>query len=98
MAFKSFQLQVAFRLLLVAITCYAITYVVHLHAYWITLGNLIFFLLLQLVFFFRFLTRWQRDLKIFASSVNHGDYAITYPQLEKNDPNYELYAMLNQVT
>jgi nitrogen fixation/metabolism regulation signal transduction histidine kinase len=97
MVFKSFQFQVAVRLVLIAITCYAISYVFQLNAYWFTLGNLSLFLVLQIIFFFRFLTKWQRDINVFASSVKHGDYTITFHALEKNDPNYELYDMLNNV-
>jgi two-component system nitrogen regulation sensor histidine kinase NtrY len=98
MVFKSFQSQVALRLVLIALTCYLITFVAQLHGYWITLGNLGLFLMLQLIFFFRFLTRWQRDLRAFANSVKHGDYTITYHLLKKEDPYYELHQMLNNVT
>jgi two-component system nitrogen regulation sensor histidine kinase NtrY len=98
MVFKSFQSQVALRLVLIALTCYAVAYVVQLSGYWVTLGNLGLFLLLQLIFFFRFLTRWQRDIRAFANSVKHGDYTITYHLLKKDDPHYELHQMLNNVT
>jgi nitrogen fixation/metabolism regulation signal transduction histidine kinase len=98
MVFKSFQFQVALRLVLIALTCYAVTYVAQLNGYWVTLGNLGLLLILQLILFFRFLTRWQRDLKAFVNSVNHGDYTITYNLLEKDHPYYALHQMLNNVT
>jgi nitrogen fixation/metabolism regulation signal transduction histidine kinase len=98
MVFKRFQIAVALRLALLVLNGYAITWVAGFNGYWFTLGNLIFFFLLQLILFFRFLTRWQRDLNVFASSVHHGDYTITFHLLDPRDGHYELYSMLNRIS
>jgi two-component system nitrogen regulation sensor histidine kinase NtrY len=98
MVFKRYQIQILIRLILIVLTCYGITYVLQLHAYWFTLWNLILFVVLQVYSLFRFLTRWQQDLRVFANSVKHGDYNITYHLLDKSDAHFELYDMLNNVT
>jgi two-component system nitrogen regulation sensor histidine kinase NtrY len=97
MVFKRYQFQIILRLVLIAITCYGIIFIYQQGAYWITLWNLVLFLILQIYSLFRYLSRWQRDLKVFADSVRHGDFSITYHLLDKRDEHYELYTMLNEV-
>jgi two-component system, NtrC family, nitrogen regulation sensor histidine kinase NtrY len=97
MVFKRYQFQIILRLLLITATCFGITYVWSLHKYYFTLVNLILFLVLQLYWLFRFLTKWQQDMKVFAASVKHGDYNITYNLADKNQEYFELYDVLNHV-
>jgi two-component system nitrogen regulation sensor histidine kinase NtrY len=98
MVFKSYQLQIILRLAVMAITCYGIAFVYQTGSYWVTFGNLVLFVLLQIYLLFRYLTRWQQNVSVFADSVRHGDYSITYNLLEKRDAYHELYEMLNNVS
>lgn len=98
MVFKSYQFQIIFRLVLIVVNCLGIVYIWQLQMYWVSFYNLVLLLVLQVYMLFRFLTRWQQDIKVFANSVRHGDYNVTYHLLEKNDPHYELYNMLNNVS
>jgi two-component system, NtrC family, nitrogen regulation sensor histidine kinase NtrY len=98
MVFRRYEFQVLLRLVLIVVSCLAVVYVWQLKAYYISLYNLIFLLALQVYLFFRYLTRWQQDVKLFASSVKHGDYNITYHLVSKHDPYHELYQMLNTIS
>jgi two-component system, NtrC family, nitrogen regulation sensor histidine kinase NtrY len=98
MGFNRYQFNILIRLILIVVNCYAITFVFALQAYYWTLINLVLLIVLQVFLLFRFLTRWQQDLRVFANSVKHGDYTITYNLVEKTDVHFELYEMLNAVT
>jgi two-component system, NtrC family, nitrogen regulation sensor histidine kinase NtrY len=98
MGFRSYQLQILLRLILLAANCYAITYVWLQGKFWFTFANLCFVLIIQIFLLFRYLTRWQKDLSLFTSSVRHGDFNITYNILDKNEPHFEMYQVLNEVS
>lgn len=98
MGFNNYRFAILLRLVLIIANCYGVTYLVQLGTYHWTLVNAMLLLVLQVFFLFRFLTRWQRDVSIFANSVKHGDYSITYNLIKKNDPHVELYGMLNNVS
>ena len=98
MVFKSYQFQILLRLILIVANCLAVLHVWQLGHYWISFYNLVALLILQTYLLFRYLTRWQQDVRIFANSVRHGDYNISYPAVDKRDPYFELYQMLNAVS
>jgi two-component system, NtrC family, nitrogen regulation sensor histidine kinase NtrY len=98
MVFRSYHIQIIFRLLLVVLNCFAIFYVWTLHQYWLTLYNLIGVLALQVYLFLRYLTKWQKDIEMFATSVTHGDFNISYNLIDKSDPHYKLYTTLNYLS
>lgn len=99
MVFRRYEFQVLLRLVLIVVNCLAVAYVwQQFHTYYISLYNLIFLLALQVYFLFRYLTRWQRDVNVFANSVKHGDYNITYHLVNKYDPYHELYQALNGIS
>jgi two-component system, NtrC family, nitrogen regulation sensor histidine kinase NtrY len=98
MVFKRYHFQILFRLLLIVANCLAVVYVWQLRQYWISFYNLIGLLILQVYLLFRYLTRWQQDVRIFANSVRHGDYNIRYHLVNKDDAHFELYQMLNSIS
>jgi two-component system, NtrC family, nitrogen regulation sensor histidine kinase NtrY len=98
MVFKRYQFQILFRLLLIVANCLGVIYVRQLQQYWISFFNLVALLILQVFLLFRYLTRWQQDVRVFANSVRHGDFNISYHLVDKNDAHYELYQMLNSIT
>lgn len=97
MGSNKYKLSILLRLALIVANCYGVTYLVQLGGYTWTLVNAILLVVLQIALLFRFLTRWQRDVAIFANSVKHGDYSMTYNLIDKHDPHVELYGMLNAV-
>jgi two-component system nitrogen regulation sensor histidine kinase NtrY len=98
MVFRSYHIQIVFRLVLVVLTCFGIFYVWTLHQYWLTLYNLIGILILQVYLFLRYLTKWQKDIEMFATSVTHGDFNISYNLIDESDPHYKLYTTLNYLS
>jgi two-component system, NtrC family, nitrogen regulation sensor histidine kinase NtrY len=98
MGFNRYKLSIFLRLVLMAINCYGIAYVAERGSFYWTLANLILLLLFQIYLFFQFLTKWQSDVNVFANAVKHGDYNITYHLLQTDDPHFELYQMLNNVS
>ncbi len=98
MVFKKYHLHIILRLLLIVANCFAVVYVWQLGMYWISFYNLVALLLLQVYLLFRYLSRWQENVRVFANSVRHGDYTITYHLVDKQDAFYELYEMLNAVS
>lgn len=98
MVFKNYQFQILLRLILIVANCLAVLYVWQLGQYWVLFYNLVAFLTIQTYLLFRYLTRWQQDVRIFANSVRHGDYNISYPTVDKRDPYFELYQMLNAIS
>ena len=98
MVFKTYQFQILFRLLLIVANCLGVIYVWQLQQYWISFFNLVALLVLQVFFLFRYLTRWQQDVRVFANSVRHGDFNISYHLVDKDSAHYELYQMLNSIT
>jgi two-component system, NtrC family, nitrogen regulation sensor histidine kinase NtrY len=98
MVFKAYHFQILLRLILIVANCFLIVYVWQLHQYWISFYNLLLFLIIQVYLLFRYLTRWQQDVKVFSNSVRHGDYNITYNLIDKTDPHYDLYTMLNSIS
>src|SRR4051812_7372108 len=98
MVFNKYQFQIILRLLLIVTNCFGILYVWQLQAYWMSFYNLILLLVFQIYLLFKYLTRWQNDVRIFANSVKHGDYNISYQLIDKRDAHYPLYEMLNNVS
>ncbi len=97
MVFKSYPFQILLRLLLIVLNCFGVLYVWQLQAYWLSFFNLLFLVVVQIYLLFRYLMRWQQDVRVFSNSVRHGDYTITYPLVDKHDPHFELYQMLNHI-
>jgi two-component system nitrogen regulation sensor histidine kinase NtrY len=83
---------------MIVLNCFAIFYIWTLHQYWLTLYNLVGVLALQIYLFLRYLTRWQKDIEMFATSVTHGDFNISYNLIDKSDPHYKLYTTLNYLS
>jgi nitrogen fixation/metabolism regulation signal transduction histidine kinase len=54
--------------------------------------------MLQVYLFLRYLTKWQKDIEMFATSVTHGDFNISYNLIDKSDPHYKLYTTLNYLS
>jgi two-component system, NtrC family, nitrogen regulation sensor histidine kinase NtrY len=98
MVFKSYQVQIIVRVLLIAVNCFGIAYLWTLNKYWFSFGNLIALLIIQLILLIRYLSKWQNDLKVFATSVQHGDFNISYNLIDPKDDHYEVYTMLNRIT
>jgi two-component system, NtrC family, nitrogen regulation sensor histidine kinase NtrY len=98
MVFKRYHFQILLRLLLIVGNCLAVIYVFQLNKYWITFYNLVALLGLQTYLLFRYLTRWQQDVRVFANSVRHGDFNVSYHLVDKDDAHFELYQMLNSVS
>jgi nitrogen fixation/metabolism regulation signal transduction histidine kinase len=97
MVFKQYHFQILFRLALIVANCLGVIYIWQLKDYWISFYNLGALLVLQVYLLFRYLTRWQQDVRVFANSVRHGDYNIGYHLVDKDDAHYELYQMLNSI-
>jgi nitrogen fixation/metabolism regulation signal transduction histidine kinase len=97
MVFKAYHYQILIRLVLLIATSAALVYSWQLTGYWFLRWNLLLLLLIQVYMFMRFITHWQRDLKVFAESVRHNDYSITFQRNNQKDAYSELYAMLNGV-
>jgi two-component system, NtrC family, nitrogen regulation sensor histidine kinase NtrY len=97
MAFNRYGVSVLIRVVLLVINCYAFAHVLRLGTFYWTLFNLGVLLIVQMVMLFRFLTRWQRDVQLFANAVKHGDYALNFPILNRSDSAYALYDLLNNV-
>ncbi len=98
MVFRSYHIQIIFRLILIIINSFVIFYVWTFQQYWLTFFNLIGLLIVQVYFFLRYLTKWQRDIDMFSTSVKHGDFNISYNLIEKTDPHYKLYNTLNYLS
>jgi two-component system nitrogen regulation sensor histidine kinase NtrY len=98
MVFRSYHIQIIFRLALIVLNCFGIFYIWTLHQYWLTLYNLIGLLAFQVYLFLRYLTKWQKDIEMFATSVTHGDFNISYNLIDKSDPHYKLYTTLNYLS
>ncbi|HEY0744912.1 MAG TPA: ATP-binding protein [Chryseosolibacter sp.] len=98
MVFKNYQVQILLRLILIVANCLAVLYVWQIGQYWILFFNLVGLLFLQTYLLFRYLTRWQQDVRIFSNSVRHGDYNVSYPMVDRQDPYFELYQMLNSIS
>jgi two-component system, NtrC family, nitrogen regulation sensor histidine kinase NtrY len=97
MGFNLYHFQVLLRLTLIIINVYVTVYVFFLQNYWVTFGNLIALIVLQTFLFFKYLTRWQRDLKVIENAVFHNDYAFQFHLIKKNHALYTLYNILNHV-
>ena len=98
MGFRKYNFQILIRLLLMIATVAALIWFLPRRGYLVVQLNLIALVILQGYLFFRFITKWQRDLSFFANAVNHDDYSISYRMIEKTDPYYALYEMLNNVS
>jgi two-component system, NtrC family, nitrogen regulation sensor histidine kinase NtrY len=98
MVSKKYYIQVLIRIIFIAATSYGCAYVWLLTNYWFTFVNLCAFVILQIVLLYRYLTRWQKDLYVFARSVQQGDFTISYNLLDPGDDHYEIYRTLNDVS
>ncbi|HYG04561.1 MAG TPA: ATP-binding protein [Chryseosolibacter sp.] len=98
MAFSGFAVRLIIRLLAIVANCYALAFVFLLNQYLLTFINLIALLALQVYALFRYLTRWQNDLKAFSDSVKHDDFNIQYNAIDDRDPHREMYAVLNHIS
>lgn len=98
MGFRKYNLQILLRIILLVATVAALIWFLPRTGFLVVQLNLVALLALQAYLLFRFLTKWQRDLSFFANAVNHNDYSISYRMIEKNDPYYPLYELLNNVS
>ena len=98
MGFRKYNFQILLRLILLIATSAIFIWLLPRSGYLVVQLNLVAFLILQIYLLFRFITKWQRDLHFFANAVNHEDYTISYRTIEKTDPYYALYEMLNTVS
>ncbi|HLT75637.1 MAG TPA: hypothetical protein VKZ68_11135, partial [Ohtaekwangia sp.] len=78
MVFSGFNAQLVIRLALIVITSFAATWILQLTGYWLLKLNMCLLLLLQGYLLFRFISRWRKDLKIFATAVKQRDFSITF--------------------
>ena len=98
MGFRKYNFEILIRLLLMIATVAALIWFLPRRGYLVVQLNLIALVILQGYLFFRFITKWQRDLSFFANAVKHDDYSISYRMIETTDPYYALYEMLNSVS
>lgn len=98
MAFNSFAISIILRLLAVAGNCWLLAYFNLLNKYLLTQINLVVLLVIQLYLLMRYITRWQKELRLFFDSVKHGDFNIHYNVVNTRDPYYEMYKALNHVS
>lgn len=98
MGFKGYRIQLAIRLTLLVVNSVLFAVSLSLEDYWVLKGNLLLILILQAYFHFRFLTRWQRELGLFAMSVKYNDYSIVFRKGRAGDAFPEIYDLLNGVT
>ncbi len=98
MAFSGFNAQLVIRLSLIVITSFVVTWMLQLSGYWLLKANLCLLLLLQGYLLFRFIGRWRKDLKIFATAVKQRDFSITFQTDHENEAFAEMYNMLNEVS
>lgn len=98
MVFSGFNAQLVIRLALIVITSFAATWILQLTGYWLLKLNMCLLLLLQGYLLFRFISRWRKDLKIFATAVKQRDFSITFQTDHENEAFAEMYSMLNEVS
>ena len=98
MAFNSFAISIILRLLAVAGNCWLLAYFNLLNKYLLTQINLAVLLAIQLYLLMRYITRWQKELRLFFDSVKHGDFNIHYNVVNTRDPYNEMYKALNHVS
>ncbi len=98
MGFKGYRLHLVIRLTLLVANSVLFAASLPLEGYWALKGNLLLVLLVQIYIHFRFLTRWQRDLGLFATSVRYDDYSIVFRKGKEGDAFPEIYDLLNGVT
>lgn len=97
MVFNRFRFLVLLRLILIVGTAIVAAYVYSI-AYWVTFANLTFLTLVQIVWLFRYLTQWQKDIAIVGNAVRHGDYSFHFNIGDTNHPLYNFYTTLNHIT
>ncbi len=98
MVFSGFNAQLLIRLSLIIITSLAVTWILQLSGYWMLKVNACLLLVLQGYLLFRFIGRWRRDLKIFATAAKQRDFSITFRTDNENEAFREMYDMLNDVS
>jgi len=98
MGFRKYNFQILLRLILIIATCAIFFWIYPEEGYFVLKLNLVALVIIQIILFFRFLTRWQRDLNFFSNAVNHEDFSVSYRMIEKDDPYYPLYQLLNSVS
>ncbi len=98
MGFKSYRIQLLVRLALLVVNSVLFSATLFLEGYWLLKANLLIALMAQIYIHFRFLSRWQRDLGLFATSVKYNDYSIVFRKGKEGDSFPEVYDLLNGVT